>query len=192
MRLALALIASSTGAVAQDCPTAADLDAGKTITLSSTIEPVFMENRITPRGLAITSVRQFSGQNIRIELFFEHPLALPHSGSGARTEYETSLDELDNLATLRTWSSEVTVFEGAEEIGRITQTLDLTALGSATLSGCEYTIWRIDESISDEDGQTRFGQKVYAPDLGLMIAEYGLNENGNRIGGLSFDQIAAE
>mgnify|MGYP006921610234 CR=1 FL=1 len=193
MRLALALSLIATGAVAQDCPTAADLENGIRLTRN---EPFFsILQTATPEGLTEARIMDRGAGPEAVSSVYAHPLTVVRrisAGGVLELAYADDTAELNSLPGPRQWHTEVTLLSDGQEINRGTYAVRLSGLGDATIGDCSYTVWRINEVMTLDGMAPLAFEKSYAPDLGLVLSSIRLDPEGTPVGGVFFDEITAE
>lgn len=191
MRLALVFTILATGAVAQDCPTAADLETGVRLTRT---DPAFALLFRKTDGVLSGFAPMPDGTAIPIAEVAETDVATLINGPavGARYVYDTPLQSLDDFQRQRSWSSRFSVNDGSETIASGEMTLDLTGLGEIDLGGCTYAVWRIAKQTRLDDGAVIRAEDAFSPELGLTLNSIQLDAQGTPMGDLTFDRITAE
>ena len=194
MRLALALCALATGAAAEGCPTAADLAGG--IRLEQASGQMTIVTRREGDELRVDSdIRFDGGGGQQTVAYYEHPLAMTHrtdSRDGPLAEYSRDPAELNDILSLREWSSDFRFLRNGMVQSLGTHTVRLTGLGDARFGDCSYTVWRVSSEIAFSDGTAFASERIFAPDLGIVVGETFYGTSGRVVNVLTFDQITAE
>ena len=192
---ALCVAALPPAASADICPTGADLATGITIFGA----PNEMRTTYTslPDGLRSSTTLNPRSNRPPLVLEVAHALALVRSSDGKGATYERSLDALDSLDALGAWSSAVTVIRPNGDV--LTGEATYTFLGHdrAAMGPCGYVIWRVlveNDLSNDETGLQTYSkiEKLYAPDLGLVLTQIYIREDGTRVEVPYRTQITAE
>ncbi|NBD29818.1 MAG: hypothetical protein GVY31_07260 [Alphaproteobacteria bacterium] len=193
MRLACILSLVATGAVAQDCPTAEDLDDGIRLTR---VDPYFSVVMTRDEDdLSEARVMTRDGLPEAVSTRYAHALTVTHregAGGTLSLDYARDTSGLDQLPGPRSWSSAVTLRTGDEVLNTGTYTAQLSGLGKAEIGECSYTVWRVNEVLQLDGMAPMTFEKSYAPDLGLVLGSIQLDPQGAPLGSVFFDEITAE
>ncbi len=193
--IAAALVAAATplAAGAGGCPTNADLETGIRLTR---FDPFFsIVQAQTPEGLAEARVIQRGAVPEMTTSLYEHPLTVTQQiGANGTLElrYEDNTRALNSLNSLREWSTNVSLVSGGEIVNRGEYAARIIGIGEAQIADCNYTVWRVQESLTLNGSEPLQFEKSYAPDLGLVLSSIRLGPDGNPLHGVFFDEIAAE
>ncbi len=193
MRLACILSLVATGAVAQDCPTAEDLDEGIRLTRFDPHFSIVMKRE--DDGLSEARVLTRNGTPEQVSTRYGHALTVTHRDGGGGTlelDYAKDTRELDQLPGPRNWTSAVTLRSGNEVLNTGTYSAQLSGLGEAEIGECSYTVWRVNEVLQLDGMAPMAFEKSYAPDLGLVLGSIQLDPQGAPLGSVFFDEITAE
>ena len=198
LKVPLALVFALLGALpalAGSCPTRADLDKGGIrLTRSSPYMSVLLtksgdthiEERTTKRG----------GVTQRVRSTYLHPLAVAQrqdSKSVLTFKYGRNTKSLQRLDRDKVWTSPVSLLNGTETIDKGTVTSRFRGKGTLKVGGCSYAVWSVIEEVKLTKLPTSTGERIYAPELGVVLNYYRLGSDGKkRLSGFAPDSISAQ
>lgn len=192
--LAAALVvAAPLAAAAQTCPTGDDVETGVQLTRTAPFFSVVFTQ--TENGLAEARVQDQGGVVQDVDTVYQHPLAVSERrgpNGNLSVNYARDPAALDDLPALRSWSSDVALFQNGDPFTNGTYTATVTGFGTAQIGPCSYDVWRVRDSLNLDTGTTIQFEKSYAPDLGLVVGSIQLDPAGQPTGSVFFDRIAAE
>lgn len=158
-------------ATAQTCPTRSDLDRGGVrLTCSSPFMTVLLTNagethveeRRTKRG----------GATQRVRSTYLHPLAVAQRQDNKFVltfKYGRNTRSLQRLDRDKVWTSPVTLLQGTKVIDKGTVTSRFRGKGTLKVGGCSYAVWSVLEEVKLGKIPTSAGEKIYAPELGVVL-----------------------
>lgn len=187
------VVAATLPALAETCPTNADLENGIRLTRDDPFFSVILTQ--TPDGLAEARVATRGAQSETVNTIYRHPLAVSSRISNGVTftaEYGDDPTALNDLNALRTWSTPVSLFQNGEFFTNGTYTATLTGLGQAEIGPCTYDVWRVRDVILLDNGVSIQFEKSYAPELGAILRSIELDAENRPIRPVFFDEIVAE
>lgn len=184
-------------ASAQSCPTRADADAdGDGVRLTRSAP--FMTILLTNRGDTHIEERRTKrgGKTDRVRSTYLHPLAVAQrqdSRSVLTLKYSRNTKRLQELDRNKVWRSRVEVLNGRETFSKGTVTMRLRGTGTHTVGRCTYKVWSVIEAYEMSDRPVSMREKIYAPELGIVLTSYKLGRDGKtRLNGFFPDRISAE
>lgn len=192
--LAVALCAAAPLAAGADtCPTKADLEGGVRLTR---VDPFFsIVQTQTSDGLAEARIMQQGAAKDAISSLYDHPLTvIRRIGANGTLEliYADDTAILDQLPSLREWSTAVSLVSEGETINSGQYSVRIIGFGEAEVGACAYDVWRIQDTLALEGSAPLRFEKSFAPALGLVLSSIRLDPQGAPIAGVFFDEIEAE
>lgn len=178
--VAAALVAFG-GPAAASCPTRADLREGVTLVQN---EPIFIRADVEAQPGGLLEVRLTRDARERatvVTLAYEHPLAplsIRSAGQARLRSYDPTPAALDRLDVEgdATFSVTETTADGSRETGRLL--LNHTGAGTRRIQDCTYDVWTVRLMEADASGTIETRDVVYAPALGLVLAEAAIGPDG--------------
>lgn len=99
---------------------------------------------------------------------------------------------MNTLPEIGSWSSGVTITTAGEDSDPLEYQLELIDVGTQTFGTCTFEVWQVRETLEGPDGARLPIEKTYLPEIGVVVAQYSLDADGARTGGVAFTRIKAE
>lgn len=180
---------------AGECPTAADLATGITLSRDDMLLRTTYTAGDTAGALLETRLIEVDGREVTTATEYLHRLAVSvqDKPEGAvRLDYEDGLETLDLLGAGETARVPFIVrsVDGSETAGRLTVTR--TDGGDVIFGDCTYpaTAYLVDYEFMGKP--TLHHAVLLSPDLGIPLAQYTLDDDGTPVMGLVYTAITAE
>lgn len=197
--IAAALVAAATplAASAETCPTSSDLTKGITLVRFDPYLSWYAKREGASQPIVIEALNPGLGLIGTYRMIFEHGLVPIQKTARlpASIDYDRDTSELVQLPALGEWSAIATSISmnlyGPAAV-ETSQTLRFLEHDVLEVGGCPYDIWRVHHTTSWQSFGSRTLEKLYAPELGLVIGQSNIDGAGGAINTLVFDQITAE
>lgn len=189
-----ALVLSSSAAVGQvTCPTMADLDQGITLIRGEPFYSNVMTH--TEDGLAEARIVTRDGVRETVSSTYAHALAVTQRIGANGTlglTYAGDTFEMDQLDTLGTWMTDVTL--STDGVPTVTGTFRATFVAriSFPIGACEFETWQVRTELDLADRAPLRMDRYFAPALGISLGAVSLDADGNPISGVIFDDIKSD
>ncbi|MEM7721748.1 MAG: hypothetical protein AAF376_05195 [Pseudomonadota bacterium] len=175
-----------------DCPTRDDLERGVQLTRTDPFFSILLQQ--TPDGLTESRVMERDGSVTQATSIYAHPLVVSERiGDGRRLAlvYQEDVDQLERLREINVWQSPVTLFDGGAELASGTVTVGFLDVDQVTIGACTYDVWVVASETWLDIGNPSYFDYYYAPELGLLVGTVRIDDAGQPLHGVFFDEIKA-
>jgi hypothetical protein len=174
------------------CPTRDDLAGGIDLVRS---EPYYVSSFVLDgEGLGETRIIGQGADARNITATYVHGL-LNIDQREARGDFAMTLDAdpalLDRLPQIGRWESSLTATWNGEFVGYGVYVANFIEMVPWEIGACTYDTWYVQETLVIDTLDPVFVDKYFAPELGLVIAAVEVTEQGEPIGNVVYDRIAA-
>ncbi|PJE30781.1 hypothetical protein [Pseudooceanicola antarcticus] len=145
-----------------------------------------------PSGFVTTSLSERSGKRVTTTYLTQHPLlpgSLSRDGMRIDLSYDSPLEDIPRLKTIKRWRSGYTASMDGEVLERGTFELRYKHSTSIYVGACRYIVWVVQQQMSPEGRPGDIFEQHFSPELSTIIGTMKKSAEGKRLSGVFFDQI---